>query len=75
MNTLVDIDPISGALQPRDRTIRGQQLKLYFRINTHRNSFFPSAILLWNSVPPAVKTAASLGASKSKLGVWAEAVS
>ena len=54
-NNLVDIAPTPGTLQPSNRTTRGQQLKLqvpYSRTNTRFNSIFPSAIQLWNSVPP-----------------------
>lgn len=37
----------------------------------HKNSFFPSGIRLWNSLPPQAHSAPSLPSFKAALGEWA----
>ena len=66
-NNLVDID-IPSYIVPQGATTRGHNKRFvqpYCRTNIMRDSFFPSGILIWNSLPVSLATAPSLEAFKS----------
>ena len=72
INSPVDTTLPTEMLKPRYRTT-GQQSKLHkphSKTNIHLNSFFSSAIRLWNTVPSDAPAAVSLDAFKHKLGGW-----
>ena len=62
MNGLVEIE--SDSLMPtKIRSTRGHQRKFILpqsRLQTHQQSFFPSAVRLWNKLPSKIDNAASL---------------
>jgi len=65
-NTLVDIDT-SNVLLPSIRSSRGVKSKFqvpHTRTNTLLHSFFPSAIRIWNNLPPEAANAEDLVAFK-----------
>ena len=71
VNHLVAISP-QLYLIPRGvaLTIRGHDTRFilpYSRIQSHQQSFFPSAIRLWNELPTAVVTASTLEGFKDSL--------
>ena len=73
MNGLLDCTPRPGTLQHSTRSSRGQPSKLKVprsRTEAHLRSFFPSAIRLWNDLPPVATGAASPTAFKTWLGDW-----
>ena len=68
MNNLVDCQPLTGTLRLNPRQSRGQAQKLTqlpARIDAYQHSFFPAAIRLWNSLPPAAFSTGSPEAFKS----------
>ena len=74
INDLVDINAPSGLIAPVGRTTRGHQAKLlvpFARTDTYRQSFFPSAIRLWNTLNPESVAASSLQAFTASLEGWA----
>jgi hypothetical protein len=72
INDQVDI-PATAHLKPAARNTRGQQAKIQVpqsRTNVHLHSFFPSSIRLWNALPDAVTTSASIPAFKAVMACW-----
>ena len=75
MNGLVDVTPRTGVIVPTSRRTRGQEGKLlvpYSRTNTMLHSFFPSAIRIWNSLPPAIASSASIDDFKAAMEYWSQ---
>ena len=73
MNGLVDMKPRSGTIVPATRSTRGQSHKLQVpcsRTEVHKNSFFPSAIRLWNRVPTEATATSSPQAFRSIVEAW-----
>ena len=65
---LVTIVPL-----PTTHTTRGHDrrfLQLSTRVNAYLNSYFPSVIKLWNSLPPDVVHQTNLTDFKSNIAAW-----
>ena len=63
MNGLVELTPRPGVICPTTRNTRGQENKLivpYSRTDVMKHSFFPSAIRIWNGLPPSAPTATTI---------------
>jgi hypothetical protein len=73
MGGLIDLAPPDGPLTAAPRTSRGHAAKLlvpHSRTDSHRFSFFPSAVRLWNSLPPEAPLASSPEAFRSLTEAW-----
>jgi hypothetical protein len=59
--------PSSPYLQPSGVRIRGNEMRFlvpFTSVNSYKNSFFPSTIRLWNSLPSEITRMQSLEAFK-----------
>ena len=70
---LVDIAAPPGILIQANRSTRGHDKKYlnpFSNTDTYRHSFFPSAIRLWNSLPPDAMKVTTVPAFKSTIEGW-----
>ena len=73
MGGLVEATPREGTFTPAARATRGHTGKLqipYSRTESHRHSFYPSAIRLWNQIPEASIKANTPQAFKTSIEAW-----
>jgi hypothetical protein len=69
----VDAKPREGILRRKRRNLRGhscQYLQLQCDSESHRQSFFPSAIRLWNSLPEEAVKASSPQSCRALTEAW-----
>ncbi|XP_070211844.1 uncharacterized protein [Littorina saxatilis] len=73
MSGLVEVAPREGTLTPVPRSTRGHTTRLQVpqsRTDSHRTSFFLSAIRLWNNIPQEAVSADSPQVFRTNVEAW-----